>query len=137
MRKPPDPEAVRRLLEDLDHDDYAAREQATQGLAEMSVYVEPALREALRGDSSPEVKTRIGALLRAMEYPYRTFPNEYVRRTRAIRILERMGTESARAILEDLVDASPSLRERELSKAAVRRMTLKTSTEESAPPRTP
>ncbi len=58
-----DAESIRKLLADLDSDQFAVREKARQGLAELGELAEPALRKALADKPSLEARRRIEALL--------------------------------------------------------------------------
>jgi HEAT repeat protein len=84
---------VRKLLKDLDADEIAIREQATSELAKLGGKVEARLREALKETPSPEVRVRIEGLLEARKPTVAD---------RAIRALEQIGTEKARAALQRL-----------------------------------
>jgi hypothetical protein len=59
-------EQVARLLADLDSDAFAVRERATRELAKLEEAAEPALRKALAGHPSPEVRRRVTGLLEGL-----------------------------------------------------------------------
>jgi WD40 repeat protein/ferric-dicitrate binding protein FerR (iron transport regulator) len=87
---PAPPERLRRLLADLDRDDYATREKATDELRGLGAAADAALRRALADPaSSPEVKARVGDLLRALDAPTHA-SGEALRRIRGMQVLERL-----------------------------------------------
>lgn len=51
------------LVERLDHDDFAAREKATEALGELGVAALPRLRAKLENENRPEVKQRLERVL--------------------------------------------------------------------------
>src|SRR5439155_11436961 len=58
---------VRDLVADLDSDRFTVREKAARELEELEAAAESALRKALRGQPSVEVRRRIEELLRKLE----------------------------------------------------------------------
>jgi hypothetical protein len=102
---PVDRVKVRRLLADLDSDDFAARTAATAGLAELGSAIEPELRQELKRDVSLEARRRLQELLA----PFDGGPlsPEQVRAVRAVQALERMNGAEARAALEALAEDDP------------------------------
>ena len=54
--KPVSGEQLARLLADLDNDEFERREAAAKELAALGTFAEPALKAALKGDPSPEVR---------------------------------------------------------------------------------
>ena len=54
---------VAPLIADLDHDDFAVREKATRELERLGDVAGPALRKALEGEVSAEVRRRVERLL--------------------------------------------------------------------------
>jgi RNA polymerase sigma factor (sigma-70 family) len=95
----PNAERLRRLVADLDSDDFATRETATSELTKLGAAAAPALRAALKDNPSVEVRRRAAALLTKLTE--RPSP-EALRRGRAVAALERMGTPEARRLLEAL-----------------------------------
>jgi RNA polymerase sigma factor (sigma-70 family) len=96
------PEAgrVAQLIADLDDDDFNKREKATDELVKIGEPAEPALKKALEGKPSVEMRRRLEYLLERM----RESPGsgERLRQARALEVLEVMGTPEARAVLEGL-----------------------------------
>jgi hypothetical protein len=112
---------LNRLIADLDADDFTVREKASEELAGLGRLAEPALKEALRGQPSPEVARRVRQLLKGLEG--KGTPPEKVRTLRALEALERMGTPLAREVLRTLAGdgADPSLAQE--AKASLQRLT--------------
>ena len=88
------------LIRDLDDDDYDTREKASAALKRIGPAAEPALRKALDGKPSTEVRRRIEALLDMFRQPL-TDP-ETTRAVRGVEILEAIATPAARQALADL-----------------------------------
>ena len=63
---PPTP-AVKKLLDDLGSDDWRTREKAGRDLAALGEKALPHLRKALLGTDDPEVKQRLGVLVRRLD----------------------------------------------------------------------
>jgi WD40 repeat protein len=100
---------VGRLLKELDHDDFGVREAAQARLAKAGAVIEPALQDALlHGEPSAEVRHRLTGLLRSLhrEAP----PPEVLRASRAVEMLEYLGTPEAREVLETLARGAPRAR---------------------------
>lgn len=95
-----DAKHLAKLLADLDNEDFATREQATQALGEYGRLVEKELRETLAKTTSEEVRRRVKILL-AQIAPAATPPEE-LRMGRAVEILEWLDTPEARELLGKL-----------------------------------
>ncbi len=92
---------IRRLLSDLDNDEFTVRERATEELAKYSDSIRPVLREALRGGKlSAEAANRVRQLLERLEG---TEPSpEQLRESRLLQCLEWIATPAAKAQLGEL-----------------------------------
>src|SRR5262249_8822863 len=108
-----------RLIADLDSDRLADREKAQQAPAQLGVQAEPALRQTLAHDPTPEVRRRVKALLARADV---LRSKEKVRRLRAIEALEHMGPGHARRALETLSRGEPMATETQQARAALRRL---------------
>jgi hypothetical protein len=95
-----DDRILRPLLEDLDSETFAARQQASARLRELGDRAGPGLREALERIPSLEPRRRIEALLARLPDPIEI--PEVRRAVRAIAVLEDIGTPEARAVLKTL-----------------------------------
>jgi RNA polymerase sigma factor (sigma-70 family) len=116
----PDPRRLRRLLTDLDDDDFATREQATVELDKLGEAVVPALRAALKGQLSAEVRQRVERVLRKHEGNVRS--PQTLQALRAVEVLERLGTPVAREVLARLAQGQPDAVLTRDATAALRRL---------------
>jgi hypothetical protein len=99
------PERLRRLLAELDSEEFAVRERAERELRSMPETVAPPLRKALSGQPSREVARRVERILPDIEG---TVPcGDRVRSLRGVEVLEIIGTAEARKVLEALAAGSP------------------------------
>jgi len=71
---PVDAERVKQWMADLDSDQFAVREKATQQLAALGDAVAPALRKAQGGKQSVEARKRIDGLLAKLDEAPETYP---------------------------------------------------------------
>jgi hypothetical protein len=117
----PEQQQIAKLIALLDDDEFAVREKATRELTGFGKRAEPALRRALENNPSLETRRRITRLLPTLvsdTWP----PSDVLRILRSIEVLERVGTEEARAIIERLgKDSSDSWTPAE-TKAALERL---------------
>jgi len=60
---PADPRQIKQWLADLDNSEFRVRDHAARELSKLGNTAGPALRQALKGDPSPEVRRRLEALL--------------------------------------------------------------------------
>jgi HEAT repeat protein len=97
----PSPKRIRQLLEELDSDNFEARQTANEELARHIEAVGPALRKALASAASLELVFRIDKLLAILEWPG---PPEARRRRRCLRVLEEIGGSEVRALLKRLAN---------------------------------
>jgi WD40 repeat protein len=112
-----DTEGVRRLLRDLDADDFATRERATAELSRMAERIEGTLREA-RAGASAEARRRLDQVLSGVKGP----SPERLRQGRAVEVLEWVGTPSARGVLHALAGGAADARLTRDAQAALRRL---------------
>jgi WD40 repeat protein len=101
------------LLADLDSESFARRQAAAEKLQELGPRAEPALRRALEGKPSAEVRRQVEALLEALASPGRPLTSEELREVRAVAALSRAGGGEARRLLEELargIDSAPLTR---------------------------
>ena len=117
----PDPERMRQLIAELDHEDFNTREKAAEALRDLGPPAEPALRRALAENQSTEVQTRTKKALDAIALPL-VRSRELLRNLRVIRILEGVGTAEAAGALETFTRAAPETREGRAAGAAAERL---------------
>ena len=82
---------------------------------------EPALREASHANPSAEQKRHIGEALTALASP-QALGRETLREVRAVLVLERVGTPSARSLLTELANGVPEASLTHAAKAALQRL---------------
>jgi RNA polymerase sigma factor (sigma-70 family) len=107
------------LLGDLDSDEFARREKATQALRELGKGTEPALRKVYQVSPSLEVRVRARRLLDELARE-RLSPEE-LRAVRAVEALEYCGTAGSRELLETFSRGAPEAVLTQEAKAALAR----------------
>jgi hypothetical protein len=103
-----DPAAIRRWIDQLDSDRFAEREQATAELRRVSDRGEADLRTALANAPSPEVRSRLAAILETLDNP--ADRPEMLRLGRCLEILEWDGSDEACQLIRDLAKQTPQSR---------------------------
>ena len=110
---------IEGLIAGLDQEEFAARERASHELEKLDTVAETAMRKALAGRPSAEVRRRVENLLARLE----AAPSgEWLRALRAIELLEYFATPEARASLKDLAEGAPEGRLTQETKAALERL---------------
>lgn len=117
------PEQLRRLLADLDDDQFRVRQEARDRFAELNTQAEPALREALRGILSPEQRRSIESLLEAL--PVRPLRPAQLRAGRAVQILEYIRSAEARGLVARLAKGHPAAPQTREAEAALQRLKVR------------
>jgi RNA polymerase sigma factor (sigma-70 family) len=116
----PDAAHIARLVADLDAPRFAARTQAARELERLGEQSEPALRRALAGSPSAEVKAQVerllGKLIEPVEHP------DVLRAIRAVELLESVATPDARRVLETLATGDPAARLTREAQASLARL---------------
>jgi dipeptidyl aminopeptidase/acylaminoacyl peptidase len=115
------PGRLTRLLADLDHEKYAAREAAEADLKALGRRAEADLRRTLKATRSAEVKRRAGRLLAPLDAHPGALPDERLA-SRALGVLERVGTDEARRLVKELADGCPTARQTQEARAALARL---------------
>jgi WD40 repeat protein len=121
-----DPQRLRRLLTDLESEDFAVREKAQTELVELGELAESALRKALEDKPSLEVRRRVQTVLERMRTP--VTQAEKLRSLRAVAVLEDIGTAETRRLLDELAQGAPETRLTREVKAALNRLALRSAT---------
>jgi hypothetical protein len=111
-----DARRIDRLVAELDDERFEVREKASNDLAALGQSAEAALRKALAGQPSPEVR------LRAQELLDRLGKSGSLRPVRVASVLEQIGTPEARRLLETLAQDASEAELRQEAKAALARM---------------
>jgi WD40 repeat protein len=100
-----DPRKIDGWIADLDSTKFTARSQAAQELEKLGDLAVPALTRALGAEMSLETRRRVEQLLEKLTGV--TLTPDQVRLTRALEVLERVGTPEARQVLETLRAGAP------------------------------
>jgi WD40 repeat protein len=116
-------EELARRIKELDSDDHKTRIRATNELAKMGKFAEPALRKLLAEKPTLEARRRAEELLALLNNP--SAMTEYLRALRAVEVLERIGTDSARRALQTLAEGAASAALTREAKAALTRLNQK------------
>ncbi len=116
----PDPQQIARLISQLDDRQFSVREDAERELAKLGELAEPALRKALAGSPSVELRRRAERLLAKLEGPL-TRP-EPLRAVRVVEVLEHIGSSEARELLTTLAQGAPQARLTREAQHAVERL---------------
>jgi RNA polymerase sigma factor (sigma-70 family) len=114
-----DQKQIERWLAGLDSDTFAERERAARELARQGERAEAALRRLLAGSPSAEARRRAEEVLAQVEGP--VADPERLRQTRAVEILEWVGSGEARELLKALAKGDPEAGLTREATAALRR----------------
>jgi len=115
----PEPQRLARLIADLDSDEFAPRQQATEELDKLGELAESAMRKELNGKlPSLELRRRLEQLLEKLTVQ----TPEQLRWPRAIQAVEWMDTTEATPLLEALAKDAPSRVVRQDATAALERL---------------
>jgi WD40 repeat protein len=118
---PIDPQRLQALIAHLDNKQFAEREKASRELKKLGAGAEAALRAILKRPPSPEVRRRVEAIL-ATPPPWPPQDADARRRTRAIQVLEGVGSPAAVRVLDKLAGGAGTARETDLAAAARQRL---------------
>lgn len=113
-------ERIARLVRDLDSNAFAVRERASAGLEELGEEAAEALRAALAGKPSLEVRRRAEDLLERLK-DKGPAPERW-RGLRSVQVLEWIGTAEARRALEALAGGAPDAERTRAAAAALARL---------------
>jgi RNA polymerase sigma factor (sigma-70 family) len=110
---------LRRLIADLDSEQFAVREAARKELRNLGDAAHPALRQALKDKPSLELRKNIQSLL---PDTFVVRSPEKLRQIRAIMVLEQIGDTAARRLLQRLTEGTAEARQTREAKAALQRL---------------
>jgi WD40 repeat protein len=116
----PDAKHLARLIADLGDEKFTMRQKATRELEKLAWLARPALKQALAGRPSLEVRRRVERLLRRLDAF--TFSPEELRAWRAVEVLEHVGAVEARRVLKKIAEGGQGRRLTEDARAALRRL---------------
>jgi hypothetical protein len=116
--------AIAALVQELDSDEFATRENAMKKLREYGARAELPLRKALQGSTSLEMMRRIDILLESMPVPLQELPlsGDALRAVRAVELLERINTTDSKNLLEALAMGAADARQTQEAKASLGRL---------------
>jgi WD40 repeat protein len=117
---PADAARLARLVAELAGERFADRQKAMTELEQLEDPAEPALRRELANDPPLELRRRVEQLLTKLAGPV-TRPDQ-IRALRAIELLERVGSDGARAALQTLARGAPEARLTREAQGALRRL---------------
>jgi hypothetical protein len=117
-------ESIDKLVGDLDHPRFAEREKAAKELGMLGRMTESALKKKLASKPSPEVTMRIEKLLADFKSVRPTV--DQLRESRAVEILERIGTNQATDFLRKLASGTEGAPLTRLATEAVNRVVRRT-----------
>ncbi len=92
--------ALDRIFTDSDSPETATRAKAAKELGEFGESAVPGVRDRLGANPAPEMRRRVGAFLG--EFDAGTTPASRLRGTRAVELLEGLGTPVAKKLLAEL-----------------------------------
>jgi hypothetical protein len=115
-----DPERLRRLIADLDSEQFTVRKAAFADLRKLDLLAEPALRKALEGKPPLESRRRIEELLAEMQGPVTMSAAR--QNVRAVAVLEHMESDEARHLMKKLAAGAPEARLTREARAALDRL---------------
>lgn len=122
----PDAKRLGRLLADLDSESFAVRVKAEAELEALGDLAETALRKALKGKPSLEVRRRVDGLLKKLEGTIAD--PEKLRVLRALEVLERIGTPEAGRVLKTVSEGADESRFTRGAKESLQRLDRRSPT---------
>jgi hypothetical protein len=108
MLSPAADESYPRLITALGSDRLSVRQKAGKELVRLGPRAEHAIRLALKSKPDLELALRLEALLERLQGSL--LPPEALRNTRAVQVLEQIGTPNARKVLERLARGAAEAR---------------------------
>lgn len=113
-----DPAVVSGLIKQLGSEEFTEREDAQKALEQMGEGVSHLMAKAQNGETNPEVRRRVGELLRKAE----ATSAQGMQHKRAVALLEWVGTPEATDLLRTLADGAPRSRLTIEAQAALKRV---------------
>jgi hypothetical protein len=114
-----DTDKVRKLIAELDDDMFSVREAATKELTELGWQAGAEIEKALKGKLSEEKKNRLESIANRMQ---EHTPPVILRTSRALMVLERIGSPEARQVVRKLADGAPSAPVTQEANAVLKRL---------------
>jgi WD40 repeat protein len=117
---PADPKHVEKLLDDLNSENFKAREKANAELEKLGDLAAKALRDRLQAKPSLEMRQRMDKLIAKVNGPVQA--PEMVQALRGIETLERMGTRQSLEVLTAVAQGAAGHRVTEDARSAMQRL---------------
>jgi hypothetical protein len=121
-----DEERLKRLIADLESDQFAVRDNASRELEKLGESALQALRKAIEDHPGLETRRRLDSLIEMQEGEEWKPSAERRRIRRALEVLERAGTAEARRVLTTLASGAPGAWLTLDAKAALERLAQRT-----------
>jgi hypothetical protein len=118
-------EEIHRSIAELDDDRFAVRDRAMKALEAHGAAAETLLKSAIEAGASEEARRRIESVLKKLQNRTVRMSGKPLQRIRAIGVLERIGSATAREVLATLATGSLTARETIEAKAALARLEAK------------
>jgi WD40 repeat protein len=115
------PEAIAKLVEELDDKQFAVRSKATRELEKLGGQARAALEKAAAKPASAELEARVKKLLDRLDGPVSA--PEDLQVLRAVEVLERIATPEARELLARLAKGAPGARQTREAEDSLKRLT--------------
>jgi WD40 repeat protein len=124
LRSPfrPDPKRIRQFVAQLDDNEFAKREQASEELKKLGQAAEAALEQTLEKPPSLEVRRRAEALLRHIKNAKDRLPSVELITLRALEVLEKAGTDEATRLVAELARGAADNRVAIAARGALQRL---------------
>ncbi len=106
---PPNEELVRRWIAELDSSEFGKRQAALKELGRLGELIEPIVTKTLAGKLPLETRRRLEDLLQAM--PVNPPSSDELRRSRALQILELIGSQETQTLLQSLAKGAAGARQ--------------------------
>jgi len=120
-----EPQRISELIAALDSGSFKERQEATAQLGLQVEVHEPAVRQALSGQHSPEARRRLEHILRTRREA--RFSARQLQMLRALEVLEYIGSSEAKEVLEALTKGTPEFRITREARASLDRLAKRSS----------
>jgi WD40 repeat protein len=117
---PPDLEKIQSWLTDLNSPKFATRDKAFKELEKLAELAEPALKKVLAGKPDLETRQRIDFLLARLQTGVRS--PEKLQMLRAVEVLEMIGTDQAKDLVQRLTKGFDAHRQTQEAQATLHRL---------------
>jgi WD40 repeat protein len=119
-----DEKRIAALIADLNSDQFAVRKKATEDLEKLGEAAIDACRQALEAGPTAEARSRLTNVLETLTKDEWNLTPEKRRAIRAVEVLELIGNQGARGLLEELAKGAGGNRRTREARAALERLTV-------------